>query len=162
MNCHSTVALNHPSLTRLGCSPLHTFNAPQQHNSSAYASPLRSDRQRRKPNPCVNLAEAGPANEFAGPILVGDADLNGKVEALDLNPLAIAWQDATEFDWSNGNFTSAGDPGVNVSDLNGLALEWQNEVPLAAAANQAVPEPTTASLILLIFFACAGCRKMVG
>ena len=37
------------------------------------------------------LAEAGPRNGFAGPFLVGDADLDGTVAAGDLNELGLTW-----------------------------------------------------------------------
>ncbi len=86
------------------------------------------------------LAEAGPTNGFAGPFLVGDADLDGTVAAGDLNALGLTWLSDNN-NWSNGNFTGGN---TNAADLNALALNWQSSVPPAAA--QAVPEPS--SLVL--------------
>ena len=88
------------------------------------------------------LAEAGPRNGFAGPFLVGDADLDGTVAAGDLNELGLTWSSDNN-NWSNGNFTGGG---TNAADLNAMALNWQNMVPLAGA--QAVPEPTSLALAL--------------
>ncbi len=90
---------------------------------------------------------------------MGDADLNGTVEANDLNAIGLSWQNESEFNWSNGNFTIGGGPGVRVNDLNGLGLEWQNAVPAAAAASQAVPEPTGIVLVLLGLFGLFAIRR---
>jgi protocatechuate 3,4-dioxygenase beta subunit len=87
------------------------------------------------------LALAGPENGFAGPLLVGDSDTNGTVDAIDLNALALSWQDPQDHNWTSGNFSVAGGPGVNAGDLNELALNWRAS-SVAAAASQAVPEPT--------------------
>jgi hypothetical protein len=97
----------------------------------------------------VWLADAGPANGFAGAFLVGDANLDGSVGAPDLNALGVAWLSDNN-NWSSGNFTGSGS---NAADLNGLALNWQQTVPAAA---HAVPEPGLAAfgpaLIALGFF----------
>jgi hypothetical protein len=94
------------------------------------------------------LASAGSENGFTGPFLVGDSDLNGTVEAADLNNLALAWLDESQFDWSDGNFTIAGGPGVRVNDLNEIGLNWQASIAMAAAGNNAaVPEPTSLALM---------------
>lgn len=93
------------------------------------------------------LASAGPENGFAGPFLVGDSDLNGTVEASDLNNMALAWLNESQFNWSNGNFTIAGGPGVRVNDLNGIGLNWQASTAMAAA-NSSVPEPASIVLVL--------------
>jgi len=42
----------------------------------------------------------------------------------------------------------------SVADLNSLALNWQQSIP-AAAAGEAVPEPS--AIMLLILAATAGC-----
>jgi hypothetical protein len=88
------------------------------------------------------LTDAGPQNGFAGPLLVGDADLDGTVGSGDLNALALTWQTDNN-NWSNGNFTGGG---TNAGDLNELALNWQSSVALAGA--QAVPEPSGIALAL--------------
>ena len=90
------------------------------------------------------LALAGPQNGFAGGFLVGDSNLDGIVDAEDLNALGVSWQSANN-NWSNGNFTGGG---IDAADLNALALNWRESVPLAAA-NSAVPEPATITLALL-------------
>ncbi len=88
------------------------------------------------------LAEAGPSNGFAGPFLVGDANLDGTVAAGDLNELGLTWLSDNN-NWSNGNFTGGR---TNAADLNAMALNWQDSVPLAGA--QAVPEPSSLALAL--------------
>ena len=91
------------------------------------------------------LALAGEENEFAGPLLTGDSDLNGTVDATDLNALALHWQATDNHNWTSGNFSTAGNPGVNAADLNVLALNWRGS---SAAARPAVPAPTGMSLAL--------------
>ncbi len=89
------------------------------------------------------LAEAGPGNGFTGPYLVGDANLDGGVNAQDLNALGLTWQSDNN-NWTNGNFTGGG---TNSGDLNALALNWQQSVPAAA---QAVPEPAGLAMLLSV------------
>ncbi len=89
------------------------------------------------------LAIAGPANGFSGAYLGGDSNLDGRVDAGDLNAVGLTWQSAND-NWTNGNFTGGG---TNAADLNVLALNWQQSVPSAAAA-ASVPEPGTLVLVL--------------
>ena len=94
------------------------------------------------------LAIAGPANGFAGPLLVGDSNLDGTIDAADLNATALRWQ-TDNADWTKGNYSGGNN---DAGDLNAMALNWQQSVPLAAAAasgTQSVPEPATHLLILL-------------
>ncbi len=98
------------------------------------------------------LAAAGEMNGLAGPYLVGDANLDGAVDARDLNQLGLSWS-SNNNDWSGGNFTG-GD--VNAADLNALALNWQQSVPAAAA----VPEPS--SLLLLLGLFAGACSYAAG
>lgn len=88
------------------------------------------------------LSQAGAAQSFTGAILLGDTDLNGKVDAADLNNLGVNWQANDATSWSQGDFNH--DQLVNASDLNNLAINWLADVRPAAAA---VPEP--ASWLLL-------------
>ena len=88
------------------------------------------------------LAEAGPLNALSGGYLVGDANLDGTVDAGDLNQVGLTWQSDND-NWTNGNFTGGG---TNAADLNELALHWQQSVPTAA---QAVPEPASICLVLV-------------
>jgi len=82
----------------------------------------------------------------------GDANLDGQVDATDLGILAGNWQGASG--WAGADFN--GDGLVNLTDLGVIATNWQNGVPgppapsfteAWAAAQQSVPEPTTAALL---------------
>ena len=90
------------------------------------------------------LTIAGPANGFSDAFLVGDSNLDGSVDAADLNAVGLTWQSDND-NWTNGNFAGGG---TNAADLNVMALNWQQSVPPAAMA-QSVPEPAT--LIVLLF-----------
>ena len=83
------------------------------------------------------------ANGFDTAYLEGDADLDGNVNATDLNAMALNWQESPNA-WSGGDFNASGQ--VNAGDLNLMALKWQQSIgaPLAA-----VPEPSAAALGLL-------------
>jgi hypothetical protein len=93
----------------------------------------------------------------------GDATLDGKVDAFDLNKLAAHWQQVSNALWSAGDFT--GDGKVNAFDLNLLAANWQFGAASFEAASvtapwgehqtESVPEPSTlaaagACLLLLV------------
>ena len=72
------------------------------------------------------------------PAVSGDANLDGMVDAADLNELALNWRSIDAEGWGKGDFTADGI--VNAADLNELALNWQFGVDPVAAAH-AVPEP---------------------
>ena len=92
----------------------------------------------------------------------GDANRDGRVDAADLNILALNWQQG-EREWEDAEFT--GDGTVDAGDLNLLALNWQfgvdgNDLGASGLFNNAlgtarpegslrVPEPGT--LLLLGF-----------
>ena len=80
------------------------------------------------------------------PALFGDANLDGSVDAADLNSLALSWQQDVPL-WSAGDFTADGS--VNAADLNALALNWQQSIPLAASMDAPVPEPSSLPLVTL-------------
>ena len=83
------------------------------------------------------LEQAGRANlATANPIPVGDANLDGRVDAVDLNAVGLRWQDSNA-GWCGGDFNADGV--TNAVDLNALALNWQVDVavPVAAAADPA-------------------------
>ena len=83
------------------------------------------------------LTQAGEANGLSGAYLRGDVNLDRKVDASDLNTIAINWNtDAKQ--WSEGNVTGAG---VGADDLNAMALNWQSEVAVAASLST-VPKPS--------------------
>jgi hypothetical protein len=90
-------------------------------------------------------ADAATDNGFAEPYLNGDANLDGSVLVGDLNAVGTNWQSSPD-PWSSGDFNADGV--VDVADLNLLALNWQESIP-TAAAQAAVPEPT--SMLMVIF-----------
>ena len=81
--------------------------------------------------------------------LPGDANLDGKVDSVDLNSVGVNWQnpDGPTDTWANGDFT--GDGNVNSVDLNVIGVNWQksaSDFPGVPAA--AVPEPTGLAVVL--------------
>ena len=95
---------------------------------------------------------AATRNGLSGPYPIGDADLNGIVNALDLNALAISWQQDGGL-WSGGDFNASGF--VDVLDLNELAIRWRQRVPPA----NAVPEPQALFLLLSATIAVLASRR---
>ena len=94
------------------------------------------------------LVTAAEENGFGAPYLIGDANLDGSVNASDLNALGQNWRGHPKT-WQLGDFTADGT--VDASDLNQLAQNWQTSIPLGAAQATAVPEPASyAALILAI------------
>ncbi len=91
------------------------------------------------------LSQAGAKNGRSGPYLLGDANLDGLVNAADLNELGQRWL-MNDNAWSHGDFTADGV--VNASDLNQLGQRWLQAVSAPASAT-AVPEPTALCLLLL-------------
>ena len=88
------------------------------------------------------LDDGASHNGFGAPYLRGDSNLDGKVNVVDLNALALHWVQSDKV-WSQGDFWTDGS--VNAGDLMHLGLNWQQRIPLAAAA---VPEPMS---MLLLF-----------
>ncbi len=78
------------------------------------------------------LAIAG-SQQAGGELVVGDTNLNGRVDAEDLNSLGLHWLSADVSTWANGDFDGNGL--VNAADLNQIGLNWQHGVAVA------VPEP---------------------
>jgi hypothetical protein len=74
---------------------------------------------------------------------VGDANLDGQVNAADLNALALSWRADDATSWEQGDFN--GDGFINATDLNDLALNWQSGTVQASAA----PEPSGGSLLVI-------------
>ena len=90
------------------------------------------------------LSVAATQNGFASPYLPGDANLNGTVNAQDLNALGVNWQQSVAL-WSAGDFSANGT--VAAEDLNALGIHWQESI--AAASAKAVPEPSALSLLCI-------------
>ena len=93
-------------------------------------------------------------------IVPGDANFDGKVDAEDLNAVALHWgQGGDDQGWANGDFNSDGV--VDAGDLNLLAINWwfgvaglegapgvlTDEALGFAGASATVPEPATFALL---------------
>ena len=76
--------------------------------------------------------------------MTGDANLDGSVNASDLNDLGQNWLDRPNV-WSNGDFNADGT--VDAGDLNKIGLMWQQSIPLAASP-ESVPEPAVTTLAI--------------
>ncbi len=88
------------------------------------------------------LVTAAAHNGFAEAYASGDANLDGHVDAHDLNQLGIHWlQNLAR--WSAGDFTADGV--VDVGDLNKLALNWQQQ----GIAVTAISEPSSMTMLAL-------------
>jgi hypothetical protein len=92
------------------------------------------------------LSEAAGQNGFGQPYLPGDSNLDGAVNATDLNNLALSWRQNLAL-WSAGDFTADGF--VDSADLNALALNWRQSIPMASAVSAPVPEPSALFLALV-------------
>ena len=100
------------------------------------------------------LVEAGTKENDGAPFVLGDADLDGDVDASDLNVVGINWQKIDAASWAEADFN--GDEVVDAVDLNSLAINWLSGVP--ALAN-AVPEPNGALLMLASFVGLSDIRR---
>lgn len=85
-------------------------------------------------------------------VSAGDANMDGAVDARDLNQLGIHWQQDVA-GWEQGDFT--GDGFVDAQDLNELAVNWQSGV----ISPTAVPEPLIYRTVILC--ACLAVACMV-
>jgi hypothetical protein len=101
------------------------------------------------------LSDAATANGFAEPYSLGDANLDGTVDASDLNALGRNWQGRPN-SWQLGDFNADGI--VNAGDLNQLGQNWLTETP-SAASQSAVPEPATATLAIFALAAVKCLRR---
>ena len=90
--------------------------------------------------------------------LPGDANSDGIVDDTDLTTLAGNWQGLGK-EWRHGDFN--GDGKVDDVDLTILAGNWQESVLLSAGVDEqgSIPEPATATLLLLGGLIFAGRRK---
>ena len=84
------------------------------------------------------LADAATANGFAARYLLGDADLDGSVNASDLDALGQNWLGHPNT-WQLGDFNADGT--VNAGDLNEIGQNWLASIPVAASP-ESVPEPS--------------------
>lgn len=87
---------------------------------------------------------ANPAKPTSADVFViGDVDLNGNVDSLDLGILLNNFNDASSLGWGGGNLN--GDAVVDSLDLGQLL----NEFNFTSAASAAVPEPGSIVLLLM-------------
>ena len=91
------------------------------------------------------LESAGNENQ-GRPFLAGDANLDGIVDATDLNNVGLNWQSNNVSSWADGDFN--GDKTVDASDLNFIGVNWQQGAAAAPLSSQAVPEPSGIALVL--------------
>ena len=100
------------------------------------------------------LSVAGQEN--IGVVYVaGDTDLDGDVDAADLNNVGQNWQATDATSWLQGDFD--GNSVVDANDLNSVGLNWQYGVPPANAA--VVPEPRSFYLMAFVLIFLARCPR---
>ena len=89
-------------------------------------------------------------------LVPGDANGDGKVDALDLNTLGVNWQQNVAGGIAEGDFDESGF--VDAADLNILGTNWLFGVGEGAAA---VPEPNAVALTLagLLGLLTLRCRR---
>jgi hypothetical protein len=102
------------------------------------------------------LSKAATENGKGAPYLLGDANLDGSVDALDLNELGQRWRQQDN-QWSHGDFTADGV--VNALDLNEMGQNWRATIPMTAAAAASVPEPSALSLVVIATLGLLGRRR---
>ncbi len=91
--------------------------------------------------------------------LPGDANADGVTNAADLNAVGSNWQKEGLTSWAQGDFDGNGI--ANAADLNSVGGNWQKtaaEFATAAPAAAAVPEPSSAGLLLVSLFGLV-CRR---
>jgi len=79
---------------------------------------------------------------------MGDATLDGKVDAKDLNQVGINWRVVDTAGWREGDFT--GDGSVTAADLNFIGVNWRQGAPAAALGadiDQRVPRAPLAATV---------------
>ena len=96
------------------------------------------------------LTDAGN-REIGRPFARGDANLDGRVDAADLNIVGFDWQRPVD-GWAGGDFSGNG--WVGSEDLNDLAINWQYGV----ASTATVPEPNCVTPLLTAFVVLATLR----
>jgi hypothetical protein len=88
--------------------------------------------------------------------LSGDANMDGKVNALDFNAVATNYGAATGQVWTQGDFNYDG--AVNTTDFTAMAINFGQSMVLSPAASVGalVPEPCS---VALAFLASAAARR---
>jgi hypothetical protein len=91
------------------------------------------------------LNDAATANGFNAPYMRGDANLDGTINAADLNALGQNWRGQSNT-WQSGDFNADGI--VDSRDLNEIGQNWRSTIP-SAASLESVPEPAASTLLFL-------------
>ena len=125
-------------------------------NSNATPFDLNNDQVVDASDVQTWLSIAGN-NSVGRPFLEGDSNLDGLVDATDLNAVGNHWLSTTA-SWALGDFT--GDGHVDSLDLNRVARNW-----LQTSSVTAVPEPTGLHFVLslVVFFlldAASSCSRI--
>jgi hypothetical protein len=122
-------------------------------NGNITSSTAAADSSHRTGIGVGNITGAGVIAKFT---YLGDANLDGKVNLLDLNALATNFGKSSKF-WSDGDFNYDGT--VNIADFNKLAGSF-NATPLSSppALGALVPEPSSLLLTGLAALAAARVR----
>ena len=94
------------------------------------------------------LSQAAERNGFSAPYLYGDSNLDGIVDARDLNALGGHWLDTTT-SWSMGDFN--GDGLVSVGDLDEIGRNWLQVTSenVSVSSPMVIPEPTSISFWMI-------------
>lgn len=102
---------------------------------------------------------AGAANGFSESILLGDTNIDGRVDSADLNVVGVHWEQRGTSGWSVGDFYGDGD--TDSEDLNLIGVHWGESLSLAGPLpSQSVPEPSkTQWLLPIILVILAANRK---
>ena len=114
---------------------------------------LNSDSEVNRDDIHRFLSEAAAINGFAESYDLGDANLDGIINAADLNSLGSNWQSSPNR-WSQGDFDASGT--VDAADLNLIGVNWQRELPVVPAA---VPEPAHTKIGVLCALLCFSKRR---
>lgn len=99
------------------------------------------------------LGIAGNRN-IGTPYVRGDANLDGVVDAVDLNAVGVNWQLVNVDSYAKGDFN--GDGTVVAVDLNEVGVNWLHGAPAGA---QSVPEPSNALAIAMAGLVLLGIRR---
>ncbi len=89
------------------------------------------------------LLEASRLAQHESDFLLGDVNLDGIVNANDLNVVGRNWGKETGL-WSEGDFDASGY--TDAADLNKVGIHWQSS---SLAPQNAVPEPSNGAVVLV-------------
>ena len=87
-------------------------------------------------------------NEIGSPFVLGDLNLDGTVDPIDLNSMAQHWTQTVGLSYADGDID--GDQFVGPIDLNGLGQNWLRS---SVVGNAPVPEPSPCYLSSVVLAA---------